>query len=88
MKGPAHETATTYPAVHVGQPEVALCWGMLGHGRNLPESSSVNPNPSPPEIGEAYMISERFDWLMLLGRRALATFLRSSPTASLPTRAS
>ena len=34
------------------------------------------------------MISEKFDRLMLLGRRALVTTLRSSPTTSLPTRAS
>lgn len=51
-------------------------------------SSSVNPNPSLPEIGEAYVICEKFDWLMLLGRLAMATFLRWSPTASLPTWAS
>ncbi len=51
-------------------------------------TSSVSPNPSLPEIGEAYMISEKFDQLTMVGRRALVTTLRSSPTTSLPTRAS
>ena len=63
---------------------VGGCLVMVG----ICSSGSVNPNPSLPEIGEAYMISEKFDWLMPLSRRALATFLRRSPTASLPTRAS
>lgn len=34
------------------------------------------------------MISEKFDQLMVVGRQALVTTLRSSPTTSLPTRAS